>query len=81
VEELRKKSEGLSLEELKAQRVELLPDREEMQTFGDVAFAEQTVGDVTQTQVLVVALGDHSTVGDVTQTQVVANVQAIVVPA
>ena len=31
MEELRKKSEGLSVEELEAQRIELLPDREEMQ--------------------------------------------------
>jgi hypothetical protein len=34
VEELRKKkTEGLSIEELQAQRIELLPDREEMQNF------------------------------------------------
>ncbi len=33
MEELRKKSEGLSVEELEAQRIELLPDREEMQDF------------------------------------------------
>jgi hypothetical protein len=80
MEELRK-FEGLSLEELEAQRVELLPDREEMQTFGDVTFGDQTV-DATQTAVQVVALGDHSTVGAMTQTavQVVAPIQAIVVP-
>jgi hypothetical protein len=42
MEELRK-LEGLSLEELEAQRVELLPDREEMQTITDNAFADQTV--------------------------------------
>ncbi len=44
MEELRK-FEGLSLEELEAQRVELLPDREEMQTITDNIFAPQ---DVTQ---------------------------------
>jgi hypothetical protein len=42
MEKLRK-FEGLSLEELEAQRVELLPDREEMQTITDNVFAEQTV--------------------------------------
>ncbi len=43
MEELRKKTEGLSLEELEAQRIELLPDREEMQNFnvGAAALAVQ----------------------------------------
>jgi hypothetical protein len=51
MEELRK-FEGLSLEELKAQRVELLPDREEMQDItGDVTFGNQTI----ETPVQVVA--------------------------
>jgi hypothetical protein len=49
MEELRK-FEGLSLEELEAQRVELLPDREEMQA-PDVAFGDQSITDVTQTAV------------------------------
>ncbi len=44
MEELRK-FEGLSLEELEAQRVELLPDREEMQTFADQTFGDLTTGD------------------------------------
>jgi hypothetical protein len=44
MEELRK-FEGLSLEELEAQRVELLPDREEMQDFGDVTFGTIETGD------------------------------------
>jgi hypothetical protein len=44
MEELRK-FEGLSLEELEAQQVELLPDREEMQTFGDVTFGGISTGD------------------------------------
>ena len=54
MEELRK-FEGLSLEELEAQRVELLPDREEMQTFGDVTFGDQTVGNLDQLNVQVAA--------------------------
>ena len=44
MEKLRK-LEGLSLEELEAQRVELLPDREEMQT---VTFGEQSITDPVQ---------------------------------
>ncbi len=44
MEKLRK-FEGLSLEELEAQRVELLPDREEMQT---VTFGDQTIDTPTQ---------------------------------
>jgi hypothetical protein len=43
MEEIRK-SEGLRLEELEAQQIELLPDREEMWTFvavGNVAVAQQ----------------------------------------
>ena len=47
MEKLRK-FEGLSLEELEAQRVELLPDREEMQT-ATTTFE----GDVAQTAVAV----------------------------
>jgi hypothetical protein len=50
MEKLRK-SEGLSLEELEAQRVELLPDREEMQKFGDVTFGDITTGDQLAVQV------------------------------
>ncbi len=39
------KFDGLSLEELEAQRVELLPDREEMQdiTFGNLEVGNQTL--------------------------------------
>jgi hypothetical protein len=45
MEEIRK-SEGLSLEELETQPIELLPDREEMQEFtlvgiGNIAAAQQ----------------------------------------
>jgi hypothetical protein len=43
VEELRK-VEGLSVEELEAQRVELLPDREEMQNFNIGALAVAVQG-------------------------------------
>jgi hypothetical protein len=50
MEELRK-FEGLSLEELEAQRVELLPDREEMQEFGDVTFGTIETGDQLAVQV------------------------------
>jgi type 1 fimbria pilin len=53
------KFDGLSLEELEAQRVELLPVREEMQdltvTFGDVAVDQvQTVAQVGSVQAFVV---------------------------
>jgi hypothetical protein len=45
VEELRKKKpEGLSVEELEAQRIELLPDREEMQNFNVGALAVAVQG-------------------------------------
>jgi hypothetical protein len=45
VEELRKKeSEGLSVEELEAQRIELLPDREEMQNINVGALAVAVQG-------------------------------------
>jgi hypothetical protein len=48
VEELgkkkKKKVEGLSVEELEAQRVELLPDREEMQNFNIGAAAAAVQG-------------------------------------
>ena len=53
MEEIRK-SEGLALEELEAHTVELLPDREEMQTWGDnynvaIALAQQgAVGQANQ---------------------------------
>jgi hypothetical protein len=43
MEEIRK-SEGLSVEELETQQIELLPDREEMLTFvaiGNFAYAQQ----------------------------------------
>ena len=43
VEELRK-VEGLSVEELEAQRIELLPDREEMQNFNIGAAAAAVQG-------------------------------------
>jgi hypothetical protein len=43
VEELRK-VEGLSVEELEAQRIELLPDREEMQNFNVGALAVAVQG-------------------------------------
>jgi hypothetical protein len=39
-----RKSEGLSLEELETQTVELLPDREEMQNFNIGAFAAAVQG-------------------------------------
>jgi hypothetical protein len=45
VEELRKKKpEGLSVEELEAQRIELLPDREEMQNINVGALAVAVQG-------------------------------------
>ena len=45
MEELRKKeSEGLRVEELEAQRIELLPDREEMQNFNVGAAAAAVQG-------------------------------------
>jgi hypothetical protein len=45
VEELRKKeSEGLRVEELEAQRIELLPDREEMQNINVGALAVAVQG-------------------------------------
>ncbi len=45
MEELRKKeSEGLSVEELEAQRIELLPDREEMQNINVGALAVAVQG-------------------------------------
>jgi hypothetical protein len=50
MEKLRK-LEGLSLEELEAQRVELLPDREEMQDFGDVTFGTIETGDQVAAQI------------------------------
>ncbi len=59
MEKLRK-FEGLSLEELEAQRVELLPDREEMQTITDNEFAAQ---DVTQEAVNVAFNVQGSVVG------------------
>ena len=40
----KKKVEGLSVEELEAQRVELLPDREEMQDFNIGALAVAVQG-------------------------------------
>ena len=40
----KKKVEGLSVEELEAQRVELLPDREEMQNFNIGAAAAAVQG-------------------------------------
>ncbi len=45
MEELRKKeSEGLRVEELEAQRIELLPDREEMQNINVGALAVAVQG-------------------------------------
>ena len=45
MEELRKQeSEGLSVEELEAQRIELLPDREEMQNINVGALAVAVQG-------------------------------------
>jgi hypothetical protein len=50
VEELgkKKKVEGLSLEELEAQRVELLPAREEMQTVVVAPVAQPTIANLSQ---------------------------------
>ena len=43
MEELRKKAEGLSVEELEAQHIELLPAREEMQNFINIGSAAAAV--------------------------------------
>jgi hypothetical protein len=73
------KFDGLSLEELEAQRVELLPVREEMQSL-DVAFGDITVAEQTQTVVQVGGFGEGTTEVEQTVTAVqIGGVQAVFV--